>query len=231
MKNAIILITILLLISCSNKSETRTVAENKVEKSVFVDTLELFKDSISFGQRKKNKIEVYKISKEKKIIAKVYLYEKIKNQWKLRDSLTLEAVRINDLETQIKDFNNDNFNDIIFTTGMAGRGGNIIQSLILYSPKDKTLNWIKNSENYPNLMYNKKLDCIDALILTGGQTTYFLNIVKDRLIEFANVDQRDGRIIAEIIDENGKWKEIENIKDTPESFDRFINFNPIEKRK
>ena len=44
----------------------------------------------------------------------------------------------------------------------------------------------------------------------------FLKIVNDSLKEFANVDQRDGRIIAEILDENGKWKEIQNIKDKPQ---------------
>lgn len=93
------------------------------------------------------------------------------------------------------------------------------------------MNWIKNSENFPNLTYNEKLNCIDACILTGGQTTYFLKIKNNSLKEFANVDQRDGRILAEILDKNGKWKEIKNIKDEPEDFDRFINFNPIEKRK
>ncbi|OXA75024.1 hypothetical protein [Flavobacterium frigidimaris] len=231
MKNIIYLTTILLIISCSNKTETKILQKSKTEKLVIVDTLEFFADSINFGERQKNKIKVYKIGTEENTIAKVYLYEKRKNQWKLKDSLILEAVRINDLETEVKDFNNDNFKDIIFTTGMAARGGNIVQTLILYSPKTKSLNWIKNSESYPNLMYNKKLDCIDACILTGGQTTYFLKIEKDTLREFANVDQRDGRIIAEIRDPNGKWIEIENIKDEPESLDRFINFNPIEKRK
>lgn len=231
MKKVFFLITTLLFIGCTNKRETKTVLENKTEKSTFVDTLEFFTDSINFGERQNNKIEVYKISEEENTIAKVYFYVKRVNQWKLMDTLTLEAVRINDLKTEVKDFNNDNFKDIIFTTGVANRGGNIVQSLILYSPKTKSLKWIKNSESYPNLMYNEKLNCIDACILTGGQTTYFLKIKNDSLKEFANVDQRSGRIIAEILDDKGKWKEIENIKDTPESFDRFLTFNPIKKRK
>jgi hypothetical protein len=231
MKNLISIIVILLFIGCSKKTEPKPVLANKTEKSIFVDTIEVFKDSISFGQKQNNKIEVYRIGSEENVLAKVYLYEKSKNQWKIKDSLTLEAVRINDLKTKIEDFNNDNFKDIIFTTGMAARGGNNVQTLILYSPIDKSLNWIKNSESFPNLMYNEKLDCIDSCVLTGGQTTFFLKIKNDSLKEFANVDQRDGRIVAEILDVNGKWKEIENIKDEPEGFDRFINFNPIEKRK
>jgi hypothetical protein len=231
MKNIIYLTTIFLIISCSKKTETKTVRENKTEKLVIVDTLEFFADSISFGQRENNKIEVYKIGTQENTIAKVCLYEKVKSLWELKDSLTLEATRIENLKTKIIDFNNDSFKDIIFTTGMAARGGNNVQTLILYSAKNKSLNWIKNSESFPNLMYNERLNCIDACILTGGQTTYFLKIENDSLKEFASVDQRGGRIIAEILDVNGRWKEIENIKDEPEGFDRFINFNPIEKRK
>lgn len=231
MKNLISIIIILLFIGFSKKTERKTVLANKTEKSIFVDTIEVFKDSISFGQKQNNKIEVYKIGVEENVVAKVYLYEKSENQWKIKDSLTLDAVRINDLKTKIEDFNNDNFKDIVFTTGMAARGGNNVQTLILYSPTDKSLNWIINSESFPNLMYNEKLGCIDSCVLTGGQTTFFLKIENDSLKEFANVDQRDGRIVAEILDLNGKWKEIENIKDEPEGFDRFINFKPIEKRK
>lgn len=233
MKKIISLFFILLIICCNKKTETKTkiILSNKTVNSDFPDTIEVFKDSINFGFKKNNKIEVYKIGTEKSVIAKVYLFEKNKNQWQINDSVILDAERVNDLETRVEDFSNDKFKDIIFTTGIAARGGNNIQSLILYSPASKSLKLIKNSENYPNLLYNDKLNCIDSCILTGGQTTYFLRIKNDNLIEFASVDQRDGRIITEILDTNGKWKEIENIKDVPDSFDRFIDFNPIEKRK
>lgn len=232
MKKLIYIITIFFIISCNKKSENKKFIENKNEKKITtIDTLEFFSDSINFGKKRDNKIEVYKIGTEENTIAKVYLFEKTKKKWQLIDSLSLEATRINDLNTQIIDYNNDDFKDIIFTTGMAGRGGNNIQSLILFSAKKKSLNWIKNSENFPNLMYNESINCVDACVLTGGQTTYFLKIENDLLKEFAKVDQRDGRIISEILDKNGKWKEIQNIKDNPEGFDRFINYNPIEKRK
>jgi uncharacterized lipoprotein YehR (DUF1307 family) len=231
MKNLIYIITILSIISCSKKEEPKTVAENNNEEQIVIDTLEVFSDSISFGQINNSKIEVYKIGTQENTIAKVYLYDKDQLHWKLKDSLILEAERINNLDTEIKDFNNDGFKDIIFTTGMAARGGNVVQTLILFSPKNKTLKWIKNSEYFPNLMYNEKIDCVEAFILTGGQRTCFLKIINDSLKEFANVYQRDGRITAKILDENGKWKEIQIIKDTPEGFDRFINYNPIEKRQ
>lgn len=231
MKKAILFISILYVSSCSKKTDFKPSFEKKFEKRAVTDTLEHFADSINFGVKQKNKIEIYKISKEENTIAKIYFYEKNKSKWSLKDSLTLDAERINNLNPQIIDFNNDNFKDIIFTTGMAARGGNVIQTLILYSTEKESLLWIKNSENFPNLMYNEKLDCIDALILTGGQKTSFLKIKNDSLKEFAYVDQSDGRILSKILNANGKWKEIENIKDDPKNFDRFINFNPIEKRK
>lgn len=231
MEKLFFLSVIVLFLSCNKKVESKTVLSNKSAPLLLLDTIEVFKDSMNFGQKQNNKIEIYKIGTDEDVIAKVYLYEKRKNQWKIVDTLTLEAVRINDLETRIEDFNNDHFKDVIFTTGMAARGGNNMQSLILFSSTDKSLKWIKNSERYPNLMYNEKLDCIDSCILTGGQTTYFLKIKGDSLNEFASVDQRDGRVIAEVLDVNGKWKEIANINDDPEGFDRFIDFDPIEKRK
>lgn len=221
---------IFLLYNCNRKQEG-VVKENKIDNIVFIDTLEVFKDSINFGKRNGNKIEIYKIGNQDSTFAKLYLYELHNIDWKLIDSLILNAVRVNDLETEIKDYNNDGFNDIIFTSRMAARGGNIIQTLILYSNENQSLNWIKNSEDFPNLMYNEKLNCIDAVILTGGQTTYFLKIENDSLKEFASVDQSDGIITAKILEENGKWKEIKSIKESSENFDRFIDFNPIEKRK
>lgn len=231
MKKAILLISVLFVLSCYKKTDLKADFEKNFEKRALTDTIEHFTDSINFGLKHKNKIEIYKIGTEENTIAKIYLFEIKKDKWSLKDSLTLDAERINNLNPEIIDFNNDNFKDIVFTTGMAARGGNVIQTLILYSTEKESLLWIKNSENFPNLMYNEKLDCIDALILTGGQKTSFLKIKNDSLEEFAYVDQSDGRILAKILDANGKWKEIENIKDDPKNFDRFINFNPIEKRE
>lgn len=105
---------IFLLYNCNRKQE-RVVKENKIDNIVFIDTLEVFKDSINFGKRNDNKIEIYKIGNQDSTFAKVYLYELHNVDWKLKDSLILNAVRVNDLETEIKDFNNDGFNDIIFT--------------------------------------------------------------------------------------------------------------------
>lgn len=219
------------MFSCTKKTESKISEKPKEESLIVTDRVDFFSDSVKFGLKEKNRLDIFKIGTKDNTIIKVFLFEKNKKTWQLKDSLLLSGERIEDLKTEIKDFNNDNFNDVIFTSGMSTRGGNIVQTLILYSPKDKSLNWIKNSENYPNLMYNKKLDCVDALILTGGETTYFLKIKNDSLKEFANVDHRDGNITAEVLDENGKWKEIKSIKDKSQEMKRFMNYNPIDERK
>jgi hypothetical protein len=80
-------------------------------------------------------------------------------------------------------------------------------------------------------MYNKKLDCIDAFILTGGNTTCFLKIENDSLTEFARVEQRDELITSEVLEKNGKWKELSKVKDYSEDMKRFINYNPLQERE
>lgn len=233
MKKAIILIFSQVIFSCNkiieiNSSENPTPS---IENLIVSDTLEHFSDSTSFGIKAENRIDIYKIATNSNIFIRTYLFKKMENNWILNDSLIIEGDLINNLNAEISDFNNDKLNDITFTSGTAARGGNNVQTLILYSKESDKLKWIKNSENFPNLMYNKKLDCIDAFILTGGQTTYFLKIKNDSLKEFANVDQRDNRIVSEILNKNGKWQEIENIKEKFSGFDRFINFDPIEVRE
>ncbi len=242
MRYLIILFSALCFVNCNKsteqdikKNEIKTpkvlAKENRISPNLQpIDTLEIFKDSLSFGNKKKSKIVIIKIGNEDSTFVNIHLYRKHENKWIISDSLTLGNINFPKLHPEIIDFNNDAFNDIIFTSGTAARGGNNVQTLVLYSPKEKSLKWIKNSENFPNLMYNKKLDCIDACILTGGETTYFLKIKNDSLKEFANVDHRDGNITVEILDENGKWKEIKRLKSKSKDMKRFINYNPIEER-
>jgi hypothetical protein len=246
MRYLIILFLAFLLANCNRKAEqnvkNQKVLEPKIltkknniheieTKNTIIDTLEIFKDSASFGKKKKSKILITKMESGEKTFVNIYLFKKFKNKWTISDSLILDNIDFPKLNPEITDFNNDGFNDIIFTSGTAARGANNVQTLILYDKNDK-LKWMRNSEYYPNLMYNSKLNCIDALIFTGGLTTVFLKIEKDSLKEFAKVEQRDGRIIVKTIDENGKRTEIKNIIDkTKNDFKRFIDFKPLEERK
>jgi hypothetical protein len=108
-------------------------------------------------------------------------------------------------EPNISDFNNDNFNDITFVSGSAVRGANEIRRLFIYDNKNKELTSIVNSQNFPNIQYNKELNCIDAFIVTGGTSTHFVSIRNDSLIEFASVHSDNNRIVYEI-DKFGREK-------------------------
>lgn len=228
----IIILLVSIILSCKRKiTITQEINTSPVIENLEInDTVEIFIDSINFGKKLNNKIEIYKVGEDQMTYAKIFLSDKINEKWIIKDSLSVECDRINGLNALISDFNNDKQNDLLFTSGTAARGGNVIQTLVLFSEKGK-LNWIKNSDNFPNLMYNEKLNCLDALIFTGGLTTIFLNIKNDSLVDFASVDQRDGRISVEIKDSQGNWKEIENLKDNSEDMKRFINYKPLEERK
>lgn len=103
-------------------------------------------------------------------------------------------------------------------------------TLFVYDPENKDFIHIKNSESYPNLTYNPKLNCINSLILTGSTITSFLTIRKDSLQEFARVDVSD-KIVVEEKDSTGKFKVIEekvfkgNDKDL---YKVFRNYKPLE---
>lgn len=150
--------------------------------------------------------------------------------WRLTNSFKLDKDGISDMDVQIGDFNNDGFNDITYQSAIAGRGGNIVMTLFVYDPENKDFIHIKNSESYPNLTYNAKLNCINSLILTGSTTTVFLKIKKDSLQEFARVDVSD-KILVEEKDSTGRFKIIEEkpFKRNNEDFYKaFRNYKPLE---
>lgn len=217
----------------STTLKTPSLNKNKIEDEILnssIDTLEIFKDSLNFGFKNKSKIKVIKLSKDENFYVKIQLYFKKSNIWFLNDSLTIPATNLPLLHAEIKDFNNDNFNDIVFNSGSAARGANNIQTLILFDSKNNKLKWIKNSENFPNLMYNEKLNCVDAHLFSGGLTTVFLKIDKDSLKEFATIEQRDGKIIIDLINK-GEHRRIKTIIDkSSNDFKRYINFSPLEER-
>ena len=129
-------------------------------------------------------------------------------------------------EPNISDFTNDGFNDITFISGTAARGANEIRRLFVYDGQKKELIPIINSEDYPNMLYNKELDCIDAFLVYGGCSTVFLNISGDRLKEFARVDLSDGLTVT-VIDKKGKEKIILKDKTNEAGYIRYKRFKPL----
>ncbi|MBL7704216.1 MAG: hypothetical protein JNM21_01600 [Taibaiella sp.] len=133
-----------------------------------------------------------------------------------------------DLKPHIADFNNDSFMDITFISATAARGSNEVRRLFIYDAEEKKLVSIVNSENYPNMRYNKELDCIDAFLVYGGTSTVFTRIEGDSLKEFASVHNDQYRTVYEI-DKSGKERQLskDSITDPGEIYIRYINYKPL----
>jgi len=245
----IIILTI--LISCNSKQETekgidkcKTVnhANNKtsISKNSKTDTLntytsETFIDSLSIGEKGKCKIELIKNEvnndfNNKIIIINFYVKSKKLHKenktWIIKNSYTYETNSYMEFKPNISDFNNDKFNDINFISATAARGSNEVRRLFIYEPKKQELISILNSQDYPNMLYNKELDCIDAFLIHGASTTVFAKISGDSLKTFANVQNSIDFHTINLIDKNGNQRELYKVK-SKEDYIRFKNFKPL----
>ncbi|HWW41912.1 hypothetical protein [Pedobacter sp.] len=207
----------------TSKKETKHIIKKETE------LLEHFVDSTNIGKPKKNKFELSLFRNADSSYVILHFYVKSnQNKWLLKQKFNFSADDLSGCFTELSDFNNDGFKDVTYKSTIAARGANDVRRLFIYDNSKDRLIYIKNSENYPNLMYNKKLNCIDAFLVHGGSTTVFLKIEKDSLREFASVNL-DDKINIQLIDKNGKRKYlIKNKKNTFDPYTRFTNFSPLE---
>jgi len=224
---------LLLFFSCSGNQKPD-------KKGYFSE--EKFVDSLNVGRKRKTKVEIEKFrhANNGDVFVTLNFYDlkdiwvetkgSMFHTWELKNSFKFIKDGVTGLDVQISDFNNDGFNDMTYQSGIAGRGGNTVMTLFVYEPKNKDFIHIKNSDNYPNLSFNSKLNCINSVILTGSTTTAFLKIKNDSLDEFARVDVSD-KIVVEEKDSTGKFKIIEEklFKGNDDDFYRtFRNYKPLE---
>ncbi len=228
------LFTILILCArCGDHHKNALKSSSKVKaivpKKVAVDTLdEEFIDSTKIGIKGRYKLELRKYHCADSFFVKIAFFERLSGFWLKKQDITSEASFV-DCDVQIVDFNNDGFKDMTFHSAVAARGANEVRKLFIFNKPSGKLIFIKNSENYPNMQYNKKLNCIDALLVSGSWVTVFLHLEKDSLREIASVDVRDNILNLTITDRNGKERHI--IKDKKVNYDmfpRFKNYNPLE---
>jgi|SRR5688572_8655406 len=241
-------IILIILLSCNSKQATvkaidkaETIEVTNNETSLAnkqnVDTskteiIETFADSLNIGQKGKCKIELIKhrVYNDNYVIIKFYIKGRytIKDPetWMIQNNYSYETNALLGFEPNISDFNNDSFNDITFISGTAARGANEVRRLFIYNDQKQELISIVNSQDYPNMLYNKELDCIDAFLVYGGCSTVFLNIRGDSLKEFANVELADGLTVT-TYDKNGKEKIILKDKTYEAGYIRFKNFKPL----
>ena len=198
--------------------------------SILKDTVQLeefFADSLNIGRNKYNKIELsrYQTLDSNWVIIKFYSKSNEK-RWVLTQTFRFERDDIRDCDTKLFDFNNDGLKDMTYISDVAARGANEVRRLFIYDKNKDKLVYMKNSEDYPNMLYNKKLNCIDAFLVYGGCSTVFLKIKGDSLIEFAAVELDNDLRVYEI-DIKGNRKIIRQKVDTKMYFVRFTNYKPL----
>lgn len=159
------------------------------------------------------------------------MFKKQNSKWHIIQSFEFLKDGILSCDPEITDFNNDGFNDLTFQSSIAGRGANTIRKLFIFERNSGKLKFIKNSENFPNIRYNKELNCIDAFRVYGGAQTAFAKIENDTLREFANIEIYNDTLKVKIIDKNGKEKLLKIEKYKKEYFHRFKNFLPLIENK
>ena len=146
--------------------------------------------------------------------------------WLVQNNYSYETTALMGFEANISDFNNDGFNDITFISGTAARGANEVRRLFIFDQQKQELISMVNSQQYPNMVYNKELDCIDAFLVYGGCSTVFLNIEGDSLKPFASVELSDGLTVT-TYDKKGKATIIKKDKTNQAGYTRYKNFNPL----
>ena len=194
--------------------------------------IESFVDSLNIGVKGKCKVELIKRSVNDAIFVVIKFFIKGRNttkdteHWMNTNTYSYETTAMMGFEPVISDFNNDNFNDITFISGTAARGANEVRRFFIYDNQNKNLVSLVNSKDYPNMLYNKDLDCIDAFLVYGGCSTIFLNIEGDSLKMFASVELMNG-LTVKTYDKNGNEKIIKEDKTNKAGYIRYQNFDPL----
>lgn len=234
----IILIFSFFLFSCSPRRSNNVLEKEflleKTNIAAATDTvnlktelIEIFTDSLTIGVKGKNKLELIKHRVFEDTYVIVKFYTKAPHRWYLKNTYLYECNAFMSMMPDISDYNNDGLNDVTFITTQAARGANEVRRLFVYDDYKQELISIVNSENYPNMRYNKELDCIDAFLVHGGTSTVFAKIKKDSLIEFASVHNDSHRTIYET-DADGNEKLITKEKIDPDNvYVRYSNYKPL----
>lgn len=230
-----ILIILIFILSCTASPTDNEIKDVSIADTTNTNTeiIETFVDSLNIGEKGKNKVELIKhrVFDDTYVIVKFYRKATVPNRWYNANTYIVQCNAMQGLLPNITDFNNDNFNDITFISAQAARGANEVRRLFVYDDYKRALISIVNSEDYPNMLYNKELNCIDAFLFHGGTSTVFARIKGDSLKEFASVHIDSHRTVYEV-DKFGKDKLLRRDKINPEDvYIRYINYKPLKAYK
>ncbi len=214
-----------------NPSSVEPAKSTEIGRETIDDTrVEYFADEKKIGRPGKNKIEVRCFGIREEMFAEIKFYSRTEyGAWIQTQSFKFEKDGVTGCNPIVEDFNNDGLKDLTYQSNVAARGANEIRKLFIYDKASDELVYIKNSEEYPNLAYNKKLKCLDAFAVHGASTTKFLRIEGDVLKEFASVDTGIERVVT-VTDRAGLERVIRREKMNPDNFEeiywRFTTYDP-----
>lgn len=226
-KNVFFLLLFYCIYSCSAQQPDNDKSTMDQQK---VDTVAIFVDSTNIAIPNMNKVIAVTATIDDSISKTlISFFAKENNAWRLQYSFNDDHWHPSDiLITGVEDYNNDGYKDFIYSKGTGARGGNSIQNLFIYDKKDNSLTYVLNSNDYPNLHYNKETNSINAYILTGGNETLFMRLSDNKLVPFASIDQYGKMITVTEYDNQGRSKVIfSDSSGKYEEFADFINFKPL----
>jgi len=236
-KTVIILIAIAFIaVSCrqtNNKTEGYS-EQNVVYPSNAYYLRYKFVDSTQVGKEGSHKIEIltHENDSTKDCFVKIFCYKRYKggekkDWWLSCNEFIFDGVMLS--EPEISDYNNDGYNDFAYESLYAARSANIVRKLFIYDPENDEFIYIKNSENFPNLAYNKELNCITSLMVYGCYATVFLTLQNDSLKRFASVELcGNGELTVNEFDKYGNEKMIKHeMNNDFNLIDPFKNYKPL----
>ena len=160
-------------------------------------------------------------------VVRVTFKNDLGNDGTLIDSFEIDKDPVIGCEPKKYDYNGDGFMDYSFISNIAARGANEFRTLFIFDPIENRFIHIKNSEQYPNLIYNPKLTCLDGWAFHGGTTQSFLRLESDSLVLIYTIDVHGTeRILGKYESGVQISREVDTIKDV--GFLRYINFDPFE---
>jgi len=208
-----------------------TPSSKDIDSELEETRIEYFSDDRRIGRRGKDRIELRCFNNSTGRFAELKFYTRSEyGSWFEVQSFKFEKDGVTDCDPIIEDFNNDGLKDFTYQSMVAARGSNEVRKLFIFDKEQDALVYIKDSENYPNLSYNKKLNCVDSFIVTGSTETVFLRIEGDTLKEFASVSTGSERVVT-VTRKDGTRVILRREEMDPDNFDevyrRFSSYNPL----
>lgn len=189
--------------------------------------VEVFTDEKRIGRKGKNKVEVRCFARKEMHVTEIRFYSRQQtSDWILQQTFEFEKIYAPPCNSEIKDFNNDGFRDLTYWSDSSARGANELRTLFVYDKTTDKLTHITNSNEYPNLEYNRKLNSLTAWHFYGATATTFLRIKGDLLEHFATVSTGE-ELVAEIADRNGGFREtLRKQMHREDIFTRYSTYDP-----